>query len=534
MTSDSVRLNVPPPPNVIARVTIGDFLRRVAARDPGKTALVFNEDRLTYGELDARVSRCAQALLAAGLNPGDRVVTFCANSLEYVVSMFGIHRAGLIWVPVNIHLALDDVRYIIEHSEASFVIIDDEFMLRPDLHDLVSQRPGKGFVVGGNNLPSGFAPFADSLAAQPAAEPDVTIQDRDVAQIMYTSGTTGRPKGVMQSHLSVVITAMANAIELGLTRTDVANGVLPLFHCGQHTFLCSYLAAGATTVLDVGFDAKRMLDDIARERITFIFALPLMYQAMLEHPDRGVYDTSSLRLCLYAMAPMPESLLRRLIDTFCPQFMLASGQTEMYPLTVYFRPEEQLKRIGPYWGAPSILDDTAVMDDNGRLLGEGEIGEIVHRGPNVMEGYYKNPEATAEARAFGWHHTGDLGMWDKGLLVFKDRKKDMIKTGGENVPSVKVESTLLRHPAVANVATVGLPHEYWTEAVTAFVVLKPEQSVSEGELLAFCKQHLAGFETPKVVRIVDALPMTATGKIQKHVLRHEYQDLYKKEAAKAG
>jgi long-chain acyl-CoA synthetase len=214
--------------------------------------------------------------------------------------------------------------------------------------------------------------------------------------------------------------------------------------------------------------------------------------------------------------------------------MLASGQTEMYPLTVYFRPEEQLKRIGPYWGAPSILDDTAVMDDNGRLLGEGEIGEIVHRGPNVMEGYYKNPEATAEARAFGWHHTGDLGMWDKGLLVFKDRKKDMIKTGGENVPSVKVESTLLRHPAVANVATVGLPHEYWTEAVTAFVVLKPEQSVSEGELLAFCKQHLAGFETPKVVRIVDALPMTATGKIQKHVLRHEYQDLYKKEAAKAG
>ena len=534
MTIDSVRLNVPPPPNVIARVTIGDFLRRVASRDPGRTALVFNGDRLTYGKLNEQVSRCAQALLAAGLKPGDRVVTICANSLEYVIIMFGIHRAGLIWVPINIHLALDDIHYIVEHSEASFVVIDAEFMARPDLRDLVSARPGRGFVVSGNSFRSGFVSFAESLAAQPAAEPDVTILDRDVAQIMYTSGTTGRPKGVMQSHLSVVITAMSNAIELGLTRTDVANGVLPLFHCGQHTFLCSYLAAGATTVLDIGFDPKRMLDAIARERVTFIFALPLMYQMMLEHPDRGLYDTSSLRLCLYAMAPMPESLLRRLIETFCPQFMLGSGQTEMYPLTVYFRPEEQLRRIGPYWGAPSILDDTAVMDDDGRLLGEGEIGEVVHRGPNVMEGYYKNPEATAEARAFDWHHTGDLGMWEKGLLVFKDRKKDMIKTGGENVPSVKVESVLLRHPAVANAGTVGLPHEYWSEAVTAFVVLKPEQAASEAELLAYCKQHLAGFETPKAIRIVDALPMTATGKIQKHVLRYEYRDLYTKEPAKTG
>ena len=526
MPIDSVRLDVPPPPNVIARVTIGDFLRRVASRDPGKTALVLHEARLTYGELNEDVSRCAQALLAAGLKPGDRVATICANSLEYVVIMFGIHRAGLIWVPINIHLALDDVRYIVEHSEARFVVIDNEYMANPGLRELVSARPGGGFIVGGDRSYPGFAPFAESLAAQQASDPDVTIQDRDVAQIMYTSGTTGRPKGVMQSHLSVVITAMANAIELGLTRTDVTNGVLPLFHCGQHTFLCSYLAAGATTVLDIGFDPKRMLDAIARERITFLFALPLMYQAMLEHPDRGLYDTSSLRLCLYAMAPMPESLVRRLIDTFCPQFMLASGQTEMYPLTVYFRPEEQLRRIGPYWGAPSILDDTAVMDDNGRLLGEGEVGEIVHRGPNVMEGYYKNPEATAEARAFDWHHTGDLGMWDKGLLVFKDRKKDMIKTGGENVPSVKVESALLRHPAVANAGTVGLPHEYWSEAVTAFVVLKPEQSASEAELLAYCREHLANFETPKMIRILDALPMTATGKIQKHVLRHEYRDLY--------
>jgi long-chain acyl-CoA synthetase len=186
----------------------------------------------------------------------------------------------------------------------------------------------------------------------------------------------------------------------------------------------------------------------------------------------------------------------------------------------------QLKRFGSYWGASALINDTAVMDDAGQLLGPGEVGEIVHRGPNVMEGYYKNPEATAEARAFGWHHTGDLGMWVDGQMMFRDRKKDMIKTGGENVPSIKVEATLLRHPAVANVAAVGLPHPRWIEAVTAFVVLKPGAQADEAELINHCKEHLGGFEVPKAIRIVDALPMTSTGKIQKHPLRDSYRALY--------
>jgi len=526
-TATSVRLDVPGP-GAIARVAIGDVLRRAAARDPGKTMLVFGDERLSYGEIDARVSRCAQALLAAGLSAGDRVVTFCANSPDFVVTMFGIHRAGLVWVPINIALAPDDVRYIVDHAEARYAVVDAALLAHPELRALLSGRPGRGLVIGGpgSDAPQGFTLFDVPVTAQPASEPEVTIHDRDIAQIMYTSGTTGRPKGVMQSHLAVVMAAFANAIELGIRREDVANAVLPLFHCAQHTFLCTYLAAGATTVLDTGFEAERMLAAIDRERITFTFALPLMYQAMLEHPARARYDTSSLRLCLYAMAPMPESLLRRLIDTFCPQFMLASGQTEMYPLTVLFRPEEQLRRFGAYWGVTSILNDTAVMDDQGRLLGDGEVGEIVHRGPNVMEGYYKNPAATAEARAHGWHHTGDLGMWDKGLLLFRDRKKDMIKTGGENVPSVKVEAVLLRHPAVANAATVGLPHAHWTEAVTAFVVLKPGATADEAGLIAYCREHLAGFEVPKAVRILESLPMTATGKIQKHMLRDRFRALY--------
>ncbi|MGQ0502026.1 MAG: AMP-binding protein [Panacagrimonas sp.] len=516
---------VPCPPSAIARVSIGDFLRRAARREPDKIAIVENQTRLSYGALDARVSRCANALVAAGLERGDRVVSLCNNSLDFVVAMFGIHRAGMIWVPVNTGLNIDDVRYILEHSEARYVLVDAALFAKPEIRALVESLPGRGLVIEGEGAGS-FGSFTAALDAQPETEPQVDIADRDVAHIMYTSGTTGRPKGVMQTHLAVVMSSLANAVEMGITRHDVCNAMMPLFHCAQHTFLSTFLAAGATTILQRGFDAEALLAAIEREKISFVFALPLMYQAMLDHPSRGARDLSSLRLCFYAMAPMAETLLTRLIREFCPQFTLGSGQTEMYPMTVMFRPEDQLRCFGSYWGRASVLNDIAIMDDDGRLLPPGEIGEIVHRGPNVMEGYYKNPEATAEARAHGWHHTGDLGVFDDGQLLFKDRKKDMIKTGGENVPSIKVESTLLRHPAVGNAVAVGLPHPRWIEAIVGFIVLKPGAKADEAELIAHCKQHLGGFEVPKAIRFIDALPMTATGKIQKHPLRERYRDLF--------
>ncbi|SMP79083.1 AMP-binding protein [Noviherbaspirillum suwonense] len=528
--STSVTTSVPPP-GAIARVAIGDFLRRSAARDRAKTAFVFGDQRMSYGELDEHVSRCSNALLSAGLVRGDRVATLCNNSLEFLVAMFGIHRAGLVWVPINTGLALDDVRYIIEHSEARFVLVDAALIARAETAAALHQQPGRGWVLEEGEGGGVFAGFAAALAVQPATEPEVEIHDRDVAQIMYTSGTTGRPKGVMQSHLSVVMAAMNNAIEFGLWRDDVANATLPLFHCAQHTLMCGVLAAGGTVAVMRGFDAALVLDTIERERLTFLVGLPLMHLALLDHPSRPGRDLSSLRLCLYAMAPMPETLLRRLIAEFCPNYALATGQTEMYPLTAAFRPEEQLRRFGSYWGVSALINDTAVMDDAGRLLGTGEVGEIVHRGPNVMEGYYKNPEATAESRAFGWHHTGDLGMWVDGQLMFKDRKKDMIKTGGENVASIKVEAILLRHSAVANAAVVGLPHRRWIEAVTAFVVLKPGTQADEVSLIQHCKEHLGGFEVPKAILIIDALPMTSTGKIQKHPLRASYQNLYEADLA---
>ncbi len=517
------------PPGSIGRVAIGDIARRAARRHGDRTALVEGDRRVSFAALDADINRFAHFLLGSGLAKGDRVATLCNNSYAFVVVMFGIHKAGLVWVPINTGLAADDVRYILEHSEARLAVVDDTLYANPALREPVDALVGKGVLLpaSGQAGAGAMIAFAGAMAEQPTDEPEVPIEDRDVAQIMYTSGTTGRPKGVMQTHLAVYIASLGNVVEMEARREDVTIALMPLFHCAQHTFLCTFLQAGGTTVIMQGFDATKVISTIARERGTFIFMLPLMYAAVLDHPSRAAHDLSSLRLCLYAMAPMAEPLLRRLIGELCPNFMLASGQTEMYPATVFFRPEEQLRRFGSYWGESSLINDTAIMDDEGRLLPRGEIGEIVHRGPNVMAGYYKNPEATAEARKFGWHHTGDLGMFDAdGQLLFTDRKKDMIKTGGENVPSIKVEAVLLRHPAVANAVVIGLPHPRWMEAVTAVVVLKPAVEVSEEDIIRHCKSHLGGFEVPKAVRFVESLPMTSTGKIQKQPLRQQYQGLY--------
>jgi long-chain acyl-CoA synthetase len=327
----------------------------------------------------------------------------------------------------------------------------------------------------------------------------------------------------MHCHLAVVMAVMSNAVEMSLTRNDGITGQFPLFHCAGHVLLLSYLSVGGKMALMRGFDPVVAMQAIARDRLTVFVGLSLMYQAILDHPRRKEFDLSSLRVCMYTMAPMGRPLLERAIAELCPNFVLSSGQTEMYPATTMSQPDRQLERFGNYWGESLIVNETAIMDDEGNLLPRGQIGELVHRGPNVMLGYYKDPQATAAARQFDWHHTGDLALIDvHGEVLFVDRKKDMIKSGGENVASVKIEETLLAHPAVQNAAVVGLPHPQWGEAVSAFVKLKPGAQAEEAEILAFCRDHLGGFQVPKLLRIVDVMPMTATGKLRKVELRQQF------------
>lgn len=500
----------------IGRIALGDLLRRSARRFGTKTAIATPTSAITFNELDERANRCANMLVGQGANPGDRVATICANSIDFVVVIFGIHKAGLVWVPINPVLSGDDKAYILAHTEASIIIADD------DSGDAASHRGGSAPLV----LTLG-SHFNDALAAASNVEPDLPIHERDLTMIMYTSGTTSRPKGVMHCNLAVYATIMCNIGEWVVTRQDRILIVLPLFHVSAHCLLTTFLAAGATVVLHSGFEPAQVLTTIAKEKVSFFVGLPMMYAAMMDHPIRKGTDLSSLRYCIYAMAPMPGPLLRQLLTEFCPTFVLSSGQTEMYPSTMMLRPEQQLLKEGNYWGEPSIVNDVAIMDDDGTLLPSGQVGEIVHRGPNVMLGYYKDEDATAHSRRFGWHHTGDLGVIDSdGQLLFVDRLKDIIKSGGENVASVKVEQVLLQHPQIANAAVIGVPHPRWQEAVVAVVMLKPGSTAQARQIDAFCREALAPHEVPKAIQFVDEFPLTATSKLRKVELRDRFLNLF--------
>jgi long-chain acyl-CoA synthetase len=465
----------------IRRVALGDILHRSARRFGERAALIDGEHRLSYRELNEASNRFAHHLLGLGLLSGDRVGMLCANSAQMVIAIFGIHKAGLTWVPVNNTLAPDSIGYILEHAEVRRMIMDVGFFAKPELQSLLRAKGIEPLltVVPGDSPPVGVPTLAEAITSGPATAPDVAIAGDQLAFIMYTSGTTGKQKGVMHSHESASAALLSNAVEWGcIAGADTWSGVLPLFHIGQYSILMTAMVTGGTVVLLRGFDPGVVLDAIEQHKITITVGLPMMYGAMLAHPSRPARNLSSLRLCLYAMAPMSKSMLLKL-------------------------------------------------HEDGRLLGPGGVGEIVFRGPNVMLGYYKDPEATANVQRFGWHHTGDLGTWDNdGQLLFLDRLKDMIKSGGENVPSIKVEEVLLRHPAVLNVAVVGLPHDRWGEAITAFVTVKPGAQAATHELISHCKSNLGSFEVPKDIIFLGALPMTSTGKIQKFELRRAHLEHY--------
>jgi long-chain acyl-CoA synthetase len=516
-----------PGPGRIGRVAIGDLLKRAARRFPDRVAVTDGAQRVTYAEIERDANRFANYLVARGLKPGEKISTICNNSVEFVKALFGIHRAGLVWVPINTMLAPADMDFILSHAEVRFALIDDNLHAQAERRAALEAR-GMELVaidLAGSARAAGLQEFNALLEGQPEIEPEIEINDRDLAMIIYTSGTTSRPKGAMHCHLAVVMAVMSNCVEMQLSRDDGITGQFPIFHCAGHVLLLSYLSVGGRMALMRGFDPIACMEAIVRDRLTVFVGLPLMYQAILDHPRRRDYDLSGLRTCVYTMAPMSRPLLERAIADLCPNFVLASGQTEMYPTTTMSRPEVQLERFGNYWGESLFVNETAIMDDNGNLLPRGEAGELVHRGPNVMMGYYKDPKATEEARKFGWHHTGDLALIDaNGEVLFLDRKKDMIKSGGENVASIKIEETLLAHPAVQNAAVVGLPHPQWGEAVSAFVKLKPGAQAEEAEILEHCREHLGGFQVPKLVRIVEGMPMTATGKLRKVELRQAYAD----------
>jgi long-chain acyl-CoA synthetase len=520
--------------DLIQRVNVGDSLTRSAAARPDKIAVVDGGRRLTYAELDTWVNRIAHGFAHAGWQRGDALGLASGNSAEFLAVYYACAKLGLVCVPINLGWRADEVAYVLGHSRAKGLAVESQLV--DAMGDALRKATGVTEVIVLPGLGAEYATEpADRLwvtladrTAEDTYNPTAEVADRDPLTYLYTSGTTSFPKGVVASHLAIYLESMSTALDSGWSAADSFAAMMPMFHTAQLNAFCTpAVLVGATIHVMRGFDPVALLDLVERERITQVFGLPMMYRAMLEHPSFAERDLGSLKRAVYAMAPMPDALIRACLEGFGCDFALLFGQTEMSPCTTLFRPEHQLTHIGAV-GTPLVGVQVAIMGPDGELLPPGEQGEIVYRGPSTMTEYLDNPEATATAFAHGWFHSGDVGHFgDDGVLWFADRYKDVIKTGGENVASIEVEKAIYAaDAAVGEVVVVGLPHERWSEAITAVVVPKPGATVEEAALLAALRGHLDPYKIPKAVIVVDAMPRTSTGKIQKNRLREEHRGHY--------
>ncbi len=519
--------------NLATRVSVGDLLTRSAQLFGDRTAVVDpTGDEISYAELDASAEAFGRGLLGAGVQQQEPVAFLLGNSSRFITSFFGCAKAGIVALPLNLMLAPEDLGWIVTDAGARTVVVDPALL--PLLEKLLAAAPGVERVVVTGEAPAEVAGRAlvrwDDLAVDPTPL-RVVVEDRDTLHCLYTSGTTARPKGVLTSHVSVQIATLTNALEVGHPRGhefSVSPIVLPLFHTtALDTLLLPLLVTGGTAVLPAGFAPEAFLDLVEQRRATHIMLLPMMYGALLASSTLAGRDLGSVRLCAYAMAPMPQERVEQVAAAFPnAKVLLGSGQTECVPMTVFQWPAHQETKSSS-WGPSVITVDTRIMDADGVLVGTGETGEIVYRGPHVMSGYWNNPAANAAAFAHGWLHSGDVGHLDgEGVIWFTDRLKDMVKTGGENVSSVEIERVLLSSPDLVECAVIGVPDERWGEALTAVIVaadLELAPDVLAERLIAHCREHLGGFKVPKNVRVVTALPKTATGKVQKAELRELFR-----------
>lgn len=505
------------------RNTLDDALRRSVARNPAKIALIFGERQWTYHQLDLRVDVLATGLLAKGLRPGDRVAAFAGNSALYVLIFLACARAGLIHVPVNYALGAGELAYILEQSGSRALLYD------PALADVVGQireRTPVGIFcdLAGEEW---LNPSGDDPSDRPYALSDASpATDHDVVQLLYTSGTTASPKGAMMTHRALLAEYTSAIVALDIMADDVMLAALPLYHSAQmHVFLIPCLLIGGTVVLLPAPVPEACAGAIARFGVTSFFAPPTVWIGFLRWEGLAGAGLSSLTKAYYGASIMPVAVLAELRDRL-PRagFYNCYGQSEIAPLATVLRPEDHDRRPASA-GRPVFHVETRVVDPAMRDLPPGGIGEIVHRSPQLMTGYWDKNVETADAFAGGWFHSGDLGYFDgDGYLFIVDRVKDIIKTGGVVVSSREVEEALFTHPAVSEVAVVGLPDSRWIEAVTAFVVCRPGRTVGGDALITHARGQLAPFKLPKKVIFLEALPRNTAGKILKRALRQRYSN----------
>ena len=511
-----------------------EFRRRAETLFGGKVGVIDGGRRFTYAEFGERARRLAAVLRGQGVRPGEVVSFLTYNTHHLLEAYYGVLQAGAVLNPINIRLHPNDIAYVLNHAESRALFFHKDFVPMVE-----TMRPGletvKSFVV---LEPEGPLPFAAGeyetlLGGAAPLRDDPDVDENSVAELFYTSGTTGRPKGVALTHRSLYLHALYCIISKRLGDATVHLHVVPMFHVNGWGAPHTITGIGGTHVLLRRIDPLEILRLVQAERVTDLYAVPAIFNALVNHPEFGKYDLRSLRLLMSGGAPPAPALVAAMLDKFGCEAFVGYGLTETSPVLTLARPkthlqhepsERQLERR-TRTGYPILGVEVRVVDESGRdVPADGAaVGEIVARSNVVMDRYFKDPEATAAALRDGWFHTGDMATLDaEGYVNIVDRKKDIIISGGENISSVQIENTLYAHPAVFECAVIPVPDERWGEVPKALVVLKPGAAATEADVLQFCRARLAGFMVPKSVEFRDALPKGGTGKILKGELREKY------------
>ena len=511
-------------------LTVSEMLATQARVAPRKVGARDSRRSLSFAEWDARATRLANGLLGLGLAKGDRVALLAYNCVEWMELYAGLARAGLVAVPINFRLLGPEIEYILSHSEAGALVVQDDLLDRVEaLRRGERASPLRIVHFGGSGTPAGCIGYEALLGQASPAPPAITVEPEDPFALMYTSGTTGRPKGAIRNHAGNALIALATAVEFGFSRDETALLVMPMCHANSLYFALTFLCIGATVVVDdrKSFDPEGLLATLAEEKVTFTSLVPTHYIMMLGLPEavKAKHDVGAVEKLLISSAPARKDTKLAIMEHF-----KNSGLFELYGSSeagwvTLLRPEEQIERLGTVgreWAGSGAIK---ILDPDGNEVPDGEVGELYSRTAYVFSGYWKNPEKTAECFKGEWCSVGDMARRDAdGYIQLVDRKSNMIISGGENIYPSEVEAVLGGHPKVKDVAVVGVPHDKWGETVQAVVVLHRHEEAGkavEAEILAYAEQRMAGYKRPRsIIFLADAdMPRTATGKILHRTLR---------------
>lgn len=523
--------------NRVNRWVIADMVRRSSYHYPDKPAIIFQGKTLSYAQLEGECNQVANALLDLGLQKYDRVAILAHNTIHHVLTWFGCCKAGMVYLAINYLLRGKDISYCIKHSEAKVFIVEDALydLVKDVLDDMPSVKTwiwsNQGAGKSSDN--KAFKEFDAWYKTYPTTEPDTILHITDPVQMTYTSGTESLPKGVIINNQALMAEYMGTIVDGQYDEDDINVNALPIYHCAQRdVFMNPVFWVGGTNVL-IAPDIGLILKSIAEYKASMFFAPPTVWIGMMRHPDFDKYDLSSLKKCYYGASIMPVEVLKELMSRL-PGARVYNyyGQTELAPYHTILKAKDAMAKLGSA-GMGGLNMETRLEDDQFKpISAPGTPGEICGKGPHAMMLYFKDPAKTEEAMIGGWFHSGDVGIMDEDrYITVADRKKDMVKTGGENVPTREVEEAIYLDKRVQEVAVIGVPHPKWVEAVVAVVVPKKGETISQTELMDLCKKELAPFKCPKGIVFVDALPKTPTGKILKREMRTTYSKLFDEKAA---